>query len=145
MMITAAGNGLRLLTLLWLSITFFWMSVEDTSVLTVVILGSGVAGLLGIWWVKRHYAGQRIFGRWVLILTTLSGAIIGSGSIVITTALMFFKTAWHAHLFPDYPIEMMLAMLTRLPVWGVAGALMGLAAGILRHETIQRDTHTGDF
>jgi hypothetical protein len=128
---------LRLGTLFWCGITFFWMSVEDTSAVTVAILGSGLAVFLMLWWLGQQYGGQRFSLRLGLLVLMLSGAIVGGGAVVLITFLMFFKTAWHAHLFPDYPIEMMLAMLMRLPVWGIAGALLGLGVGLL--VSIQRE------
>jgi hypothetical protein len=45
---------------------------------------------------------------------------------------MLFKTGWHGHGFPDYPPPMMLAMLERLPVWMLAGALIGLAIAMIK-------------
>jgi hypothetical protein len=43
---------------------------------------------------------------------------------------MFFKNARHGHLFPDYTLEMMLAMLSRAPAWAIAGGLFGLSLGL---------------
>lgn len=130
---------LRLVTLLWCGIIFFWMSVEDTSALTVAILGSGISVLMLGWWLGQRYGGQAVSLRLALIMWTISGAIAGCGAVVMTTALMFFKTAWHAHLFPDYPAEMMAAMLARWPAWGAAGACLGLGIGLLLSAKISPD------
>ncbi len=121
---------LRLLMLLWAGITFFWMSLEDTSAVSVALLGSSGAGLALLGWLGQHYGGHIVPERLGILIAVISGVAVGCGAVVLTTALMFFKTAWHNHLFPDYPIAMMAAMLARLPVWGMAGALIGFAIGM---------------
>jgi hypothetical protein len=58
------------------------------------------------------------------------GAAVGLGASIATAALMFFKDARHAHLYPDYPAEQMGAVLQRAPGWALAGALFGLALSL---------------
>ena len=61
----------------------------------------------------------------------LSGALIGALTALATALLMLFKNLRHGHLFPDYPLDMLLDTLERLPYWSLAGALAGLGIGFL--------------
>jgi hypothetical protein len=64
------------------------------------------------------------------VLGLLLGAADGLGTSVATAVLMFFKNARHAHVFPDYPAGMIIAVLERAPLWAAAGALAGLSIGL---------------
>lgn len=125
----------------WLAIgyaimLFLWMSTEDNAPLTVSVLGLVGTLLIAAGQATRSPtkppAETTQASGWPLLLGAWWGGLIGAGASVFTAGLMFFKTAWHSHLFPDFPIEMMLAMLLRAPVWGLAGALMGVALVLLR-------------
>lgn len=107
-------------------VTFRWMSVEDTSALPVAALGVMIA-LCGVGLWLSHQPDWRP-SAWVLCLT---GALIGALGALAATTLMFLKTAWHGHLVPDYPPQMMLAMLARAPVWALVGLCVGGALALL--------------
>jgi hypothetical protein len=117
----------RLLTIAYGAALFFWLSAEDNSALLVAVFGaSGSALLLFGWWTGQMRVRQ-LSTRQQQLSVVLIGAIWGAGSAVLTTCLMFFKTAWHSHIFPDYPTPMMLAMLERAPIWALVGMLVALA------------------
>ena len=123
----------------WLSIVygvviFFWLGVEDNDVIGVTVLGMAGAVLL-VW---------SVVSRVDISLTTQAGRYIGlplqtgviGGSLGVTTSvatavLMLAKDVRHAHAFPDYPPAMIGDMLERAPLWGLAGMLIGLSAGLL--------------
>jgi hypothetical protein len=124
------GYGLALL---------LWLSLEDNGTLSVALLGTGAATLFTIIALLNRIGGRVLSMRlWFTGLIGL-GAAIGALSTLTTTLLMFFKTGWHGHGFPDYPPAMMLAMLQRLPVWMLAGALIGLAIAMIKLATISQD------
>jgi hypothetical protein len=126
-----AVSRLRMLTIVWGVAILSWLSVEDSTTLPVTILGTG-ASVLGIWlWLMTHYHGKGM-GLWSWAVL---GACMGMGAIVCATGLMFFKTAWHSHLYPDFPTPMLLAMLARVPTWAIAGAMLGVAVWLLRTDT----------
>lgn len=100
-----------------------WMSLEDNGALSVAILGTALALWLVYFGMLRYMPNHPLTMRRMSFM----GLMIGASSAICTTALMFFKTAWHGHLFPDYPFGMMIAMVQRAPVWGIAGAMFGLA------------------
>ncbi|MCU0513198.1 MAG: hypothetical protein MUE40_11570 [Anaerolineae bacterium] len=109
-----------------------WLSVEDQTLLPVVLVGSGLWLLLLAHWLAGYAGGRALPWRVWLPGLALAGAAAGAGAVVTITLLMFFKTAWHAHPVPDYPVPLLLDMLARLPAWTAAGLLAGLAAGLLR-------------
>lgn len=106
-----------------------WISLEDHSALAPAILGAMLANFISFYWLLGRIGGKDFSMRFVFLMLPLLGAFNGAASAFIATALMFFKTAWHAHPFPEYPPEMLLAMLSRIPFWAFAGAFIGLALG----------------
>ncbi|MAS37587.1 MAG: hypothetical protein CL610_26560 [Anaerolineaceae bacterium] len=130
MVLPTLGRGTRLLALTYGLALFFWLSLEDTSVAPVVAFGFGLAILIIGLTTLDKIGGQWLTVRHFFALTVLSGVALGLGTSVATAVLMFFKNARHAHLFPDYPTGMIVAMLERAPWWGVAGGLLGLSLGL---------------
>lgn len=112
-------------------VAFFWLSVEDNHVWPVVLLGSSLTLLGSLQWALSRYGGHTVTSGRGFLGLALFGGIVGAGSSLMTTLLMFFKTAWHSHLYPDYPVPMMTAMLSRMPVWGLAGVLLGLSLALV--------------
>jgi hypothetical protein len=112
-------------------ILFIWMSLEDNGTLTVSLLGTGLATALILYQVFERFAGKELAMRFFFPLFIGFGALIGAASSIATFLLMFFKTAWHGHGFPDYPLELMRDMLFRLPAWALAGALIALSVTLL--------------
>lgn len=125
------NTALRLLTVVFGVILFVWFSIEDNQTWPVVLLGLGSTSLIVLWAVLKRLGGQTIEARYVALSGLLIGALTGLGASLAVTLLMFFKNAWHAHVFLDYPVPMLLAMLGRAPFWTAAGALAGLGIAIL--------------
>lgn len=126
----------RLAALGFGAVLLFWMSLEDNGAVSVSILGTILAGWLVYFGMLRYLPHHQLTMRSL----SLIGLGIGAGGTLCTTGLMFFKTAWHGHLFPDYPFGMMAAMLQRAPVWGVAGAMIGLAIWLIMDHGRVTDT-----
>lgn len=133
------GVKWRFLLILYGLVTLVWMSLEDKTVIPVTVLGVLGACLLVVHLVVERWAGQALPPRIWMSLSITCGSAIGALSPVVIVLLMFFKTSWHAHPFPDYPPPLMGAMLTRVPYWAVAGLLIGLSAVIF---TLLRQSHT---
>jgi len=116
--------------LLWIAfggVLLFWISLEDHGMVGVTLLGTCTAILMTGHFALHHYGGKTLSTSWFVLLC----AIIGAASALVITLLMFFKTAWHAHPYPDFPPQMMLDMLNRLPAWAIAGFLAGLGFMLL--------------
>ncbi|MBZ0297305.1 MAG: hypothetical protein K8L99_32395 [Anaerolineae bacterium] len=125
------GRWTRLLALGYGITLFLWISIEDQAVWPVTLFGLGLAALMTILGTLDKIGGRRIPVWQFVICVTLLGGLIGVGTGIATAGLMFFKNAIHAHLFVDFPPGLMLAILERAPVWGLAGILLGLSIGLV--------------
>lgn len=122
-------RSFRWLIIVWAGIVFLWISLEDNHALPVAILGTGSVLLFAAYRLLTRLGGRTIAGAAALVGIPLLGGLVGMASAVGTAALMFLKTAIHAHIFPDYPAAQIIAMLERVPAWAAAGGLVG--CGIL--------------
>jgi len=122
----------RWLALGWGATALLWLGLEDSNALLVAGLGLWGA-LLSMLQPSTAAISAKPWGWTVL------GALGGAWASILATALMFFKNAWHAHPFPDYPPAMLLAMLERLPWWALVGALLGLAFTLWPRSGVQDD------
>lgn len=109
-------------------LVFFWLGTEDNSVQSAAIYGVGVAALSAA---HGQYRLPKLLQLRQRPRFTLLGALIGLGAALFAALLMLLKTALHAHLFPDYSLPLIAAMLARAPVWAAAGALLGLGIALL--------------
>jgi hypothetical protein len=130
MRLPAPGRRARLLGLVYGGIIFLWFSVEDNAVWPVAALGAGLSALIVSLTTMDKIGGSIVAARFIPLLMALMGGVIGLGASVTVVALMFFKNALHAHIFPDFPPALMLAMLQRAPAWAAAGALLGCGLGL---------------
>ena len=104
-----------------------WSGLEDSDAAAVTALGALAAISLTLLLLARLSAGRRVRSTHIALAGTLAGALAS----LCVAALMLFKNLRHAHIFPDYPAEMLLAVLERLPLWAIAGGLAGLGIGLL--------------
>lgn len=130
MSVQSQGNraNLRLWLVALAIIIFVWSGLEDHDVIGVTILGAGLASTLFGWKLASRFKSST---RPWLTIAAISGALIGALACLMTVALMVFKDLRHGHLFPDYPPKLILAMLERLPIWAIAGGLIGISIGLL--------------
>ncbi len=105
----------------------FWSGLEDSDTSAVTLLGALSSISLTLWLLSRLAARPALKP----LPVALAGALAGALASLCTAALMLFKNLRHAHIFPDYPAEMLLAVLERLPYWAITGALVGLGVGLL--------------
>lgn len=105
----------------------FWSGLEDSDTSAVTLLGALSSISLTLWLLSRLAARPALKP----LPVALAGALLGALAALCTAALMLFKNLRHAHIFPDYPAEMLLAVLERLPVWAIASGLAGLGIGLL--------------
>jgi hypothetical protein len=119
----AIGYGLLIL---------FWLSGEDKTIWPATLLGGGLGFGFGVLMAVRYLAGRTLSGWRGLAALSVWAGVVGAASAPLTATLMVLKTASHAHLYPDYPLPVILDTLAHLPAWGAAGALSGLGIGLLR-------------
>ncbi len=102
-----------------------WLSLEDNAVLTPTLLGAAAVAFVIVERAWRVWSARELSPASLLIRATLNGLWFGVMSAAASAALMFFKNAWHAHAVWDYPPGLVVEMLFRIPVWGIAGLLVG--------------------
>ena len=112
---------------------FIWLMLEDTQLLPLLMLCLLAAVLFLLNPVLRRFAGIKTSPILFLASATMLGGLIGSGTALLAALMMFLKTAWHSHIFPDYPVPMMIAMLERLPIWAIVGLALGASFGLFSH------------
>ena len=116
----------------------FWSGLEDSDTSAVTLLGALSSISLTLWLLSRLAASPSMRALHI----ALAGALAGALAALCTATLMLFKNLRHAHIFPDYPAEMLLAVLERLPLWAIAGGLAGLGIGLLLTPRV-RDSDPG--
>ena len=125
-------TGFRLwLVLLGIAI-FFWLGKEDSDVMVVTALGLILAGT-AVWrlvFLRRRF-DITATGTFSVQRVTLAGICFGVLSSLFAALLMLLKDVRHGHIFPDYPPELIIATLERLPAWSLAGGLIGLGLSLL--------------
>lgn len=119
-----------------------WLSREENSVRSVTLYGLSISALGLALWISDRFAGRRIPARLLPPFAVLTGAALGLGTGIVTAALMLLKSALHSHVLPDYPPELMLAILDRIPAWTAAGSFAGLALALLWLARRQHETET---
>ncbi len=106
-----------------------WSGFEDTDARAAALLGFFAATSATLFLLGR--TSWLWPGKSVLPDAALAGTLLGALSAIATAALMLFKNLRHAHIYPDYPTPMLLAMLERVPLWALAGGLAGIGIGLL--------------
>ena len=108
-----------------------WSGMEDSDALLVTLLGALLATAAWMTLLTSPRLGQILARGGRPRQAVLAGALIGALASVSTPLLMLFKDLRHAHVYPDYPVGMMLATLERMPAWALAGGLAGFGIGLL--------------
>ncbi|MDZ4767559.1 MAG: hypothetical protein SGJ24_00385 [Chloroflexota bacterium] len=100
-----------------------WLSLEDANSLAPALLGWIGALLIVLSPIRPGAEKDRRAWR---MLPMVRGAAVGVAAALIAALLMLVKTGWHGHPVPDYPLGMIVEMLTRAPLWAGAGILAGI-------------------
>lgn len=136
------ARWLRIAALIWGVAVFLWLAPEDDSAFPAVLLGFGFAALLITSLILRM-ATEGWLRSWRIVLAAaFFGALLGAGTSLSAVLLMLLKNARHAHLYPDYPPDVLLAALARFPDWSLAGALLGLGWVCLRWARFRQRVNT---
>jgi lysylphosphatidylglycerol synthetase-like protein (DUF2156 family) len=117
---------LRMWLLVGGALALAWMGPEDHTVVIGALLGTLLAIPVVLWWAAPRYDGQRLTPARFTALCGALAALTGAAAPIIAALLLFFKNAWHAHGFWDYPPALIADLLLRTPLWVLAGALIGV-------------------
>ncbi|MBP6016767.1 MAG: hypothetical protein KA586_08610 [Candidatus Promineofilum sp.] len=109
--------------------TAVWMVTEGDLGRDVVLAGSlllvGLMALMRRWsWIRTLPPGKTV------LLGVAGGLAYGIGLVLLTLFLMAVKTGLHAHGL-EYTSYQLVWVWRQLPLWVVAGGLMGLSVGLL--------------
>lgn len=106
-----------------------WMIFEGDLRRDVLLAAAGL--LLGVvYLIGRRWGGRSFSPGRVVAGAAAIGFIYGLGLVLLVLFLMALKTGLHAH-GPEYTPDQVAWVWGQLPVWGGAGALTGLGAGLL--------------
>ncbi|RMG83411.1 MAG: hypothetical protein D6712_13025 [Chloroflexi bacterium] len=106
---------------------FIWLGFESDDIYTPIVFGAVMVVLI-IWQIMNKLAiqttvkPQRLFS-----LGAGAGAVAGASVNIFAALIMLFKDVRHGHTFPDYPLMLIVDFVARLPIWALAGGLIGLA------------------
>ena len=131
--IDRSRTWLRFCGLLLGILVLVWLPFEERSVLGVLL----IAGLLCTWggiWLLFRAGSYRKYGvvRYMQI-----GGLAGFLLVPVAILLMAIKTGIHGHGTPDFSVEQMQAVLSRIPYFMFGGVLVGAGIGLLR--TVNRE------
>jgi hypothetical protein len=106
---------------------FFWLPVEDTDEKWVLAFAAAV----NTWFVAHHLVNLPPAAQKSLPRHILGGMLAGLAITPVALFLMAFKTGMHGHGMPDFSAEQILSVVSRTPIWGSAGLLLGLVSGFI--------------
>lgn len=109
--------------------TAVWM-VTEGDLLRDVLLAASLL-LVGLMAIARRWSGLRALPpSRTVALGAAAGLAYGMGLVLLTLFLMAVKTGLHAH-GPEYTAHELFWVWRQLPLWAVAGGLVGLGVGLL--------------
>lgn len=106
-----------------------WMVLEGELWRDIVLAVAGLA-LGAAAFIVRRWGGRPLPPAKGVALFAAVGLLSGVGVVLLTIFLMALKTGLHAH-GPEYTLADIMWIWNQLPVWGGAGGLIGLGAGLL--------------
>jgi hypothetical protein len=105
-----------------------WLTVEENSLPGVLIVSGLICSWVGIWLLLKTDS----YNKHGLMRHVLIWGAAGTLLVPLAITLMAIKTAMHGHGTPDYSIEQMQAVLSRMPFFIIGGILVGAGSGLLR-------------
>jgi hypothetical protein len=126
--INRSRTRLRTSGLLLGIVVLIWLPIEESSALGMLVVAVLICTWAGIWLLLKTDS----YKEHGIIRHMLIGG--GAGFLVAPLAilLMAIKTGIHGHGVPDFTIEQMQAVLSRMPYFIFGGLLVGAGIGLLR-------------
>ncbi|MCP5097519.1 MAG: hypothetical protein GY943_18390 [Chloroflexi bacterium] len=99
-----------------------------------VIMGVGATAVSSLQLLQKYGNGRFIpLKQWVMI-TAVSGLLVGAISIGATLLFMIIKTGLHAH-GPEFTPSEISWVVQQLPLWAIIGLLAGSGLGLLTRNS----------
>lgn len=128
--------GLRVATLLLAVYGLIWIPLEgDLRRVTVLGVWATAVAILTI--MQRWLGGRTLPMTAWLGAASLAGVVAGAGSALLTLFLMALKTGLHGH-GPEFTPQQIAWVWGQLPVWALAGGLIGLGGGLITAALARR-------
>ena len=124
------SRGLTLFTYAFCGVFFVWLGLEDRSLVIVALLGASLPAIFLAHFLLRRFGGAALPLRKSMLLLSAGGLLVGSLGPLTTAVLMAVKVSLHSDPIPDYTPEAVLGVVARLPVWALAGLLVGVALAL---------------
>jgi hypothetical protein len=121
--------GLKLVTILMAVYAVLWISWEG-ALWRVVVMGAGITAVSLLHLLQNYGRGRVLTLRQWLGLMAGLGLLFGVGSGLLTLMFMAVKTGLHAH-GPEFSLQEIQWVSRQIPVWAMAGLLIGLGLGML--------------
>lgn len=112
---------------------FFWIGLEDTTLLPPMILGASLTAIVIAHFLLRRFGGAPLPAGKGMLLLSASGLLGGVAAPLTSTVLMALKVSLHSHDYPDYPPEAVVGVIARAPIWALAGLILGAALALLAY------------
>ena len=122
-------SGLNWLFGLWAVYTAVWISREGSLWQVTLMATLTTILLLGYSW-QRWLGGRRVGRNVGVLLTAVSGVLLGAGSGLLTFVFMVIKTGLHAH-GPEFTPAEIAWVWNMLPLWTAVCLLIGLGLGLI--------------
>lgn len=113
----------------WGVYTAVWMSLEG-ALWRVVLMGVATTIVAGVYLWQKWWGGKRVRQGIGVLVTAVTGLLIGGGSIVLVLIFMALKSGLHAHGAEFSPAEIDW-LFSQLPLWTAVGLLTGLGLGLV--------------
>lgn len=104
-----------------------WIPLEDQSVTSVTLFAAAICMLATAWLLARS---RRSPSSKSWLAYPLAGLLGGLATAPLALLLMAIKTGLHGHPTPDYTAAQIGTILISVPIWAVAGVVIGLGAGL---------------
>ena len=96
----------------------FWLPVEDQTFTTAILFSAAGCFLGALLFINKGGVAYQKYA-W-------TGLVMGGAVGPVSFLLMVFKIGLHNHATPDFTFTQLLDLLKLIPVWSLAGFLLGL-------------------
>ena len=72
-----------------------------------------------------------------MVVFLMTGFFAGMLAMPLAAMSMLIKISFHSHVPPDFTAEQILSVLGKIPVWAVAGSLIGISVGLLMARDLE--------
>lgn len=117
----------------------FWFGYEDRGLSVVLVLSALACAGYGWTLLAGWLGGHELAAGSVWRRSILAGGIAGLLVSPLAVMMMLVKISIHSHGVPDFTTADLWAVLTRTPVWGLVGVLIGGASALLLSQPVDRN------